>query len=48
MGKTVSRFFGGQSERTVFTETTGAIVCTIEKANNLVNRMMEEDGLDQV
>ncbi|KAG1658665.1 hypothetical protein FOA52_007871 [Chlamydomonas sp. UWO 241] len=48
MGLTVSKFYGGQSERTVMTDKTGVIICTIEKANALVNKMMEEDSLNQL
>ncbi|KAJ9515568.1 hypothetical protein QJQ45_021670, partial [Haematococcus lacustris] len=48
MKRQVKSFYGGLGSGTYFEHDTGAIVCTIEKANMMVNRMLEEDSLGQL
>lgn len=43
LGLTVRRFFGEESSREILDSNTGAIVCTIEKANTIVNRLIENE-----
>lgn len=40
-------FYGGSSPAGGLASVDVA-VCTIEKANNLINRLLEEDGLNQL
>jgi DNA polymerase theta len=49
MDKTVKKFFGGANSRgAIIDSATGAIICTIEKANQLVGRMMVEGSLSEL
>ncbi|KAL4428417.1 hypothetical protein ABPG75_002506 [Micractinium tetrahymenae] len=45
MGKEVKEFFGGNHSQAALTQTTGVIVCTIEKANMIITRMLEDQSL---
>ena len=44
----VKRNYGGKSTTRVLEANTGVVVCTIEKANNLINRMLEERCLSSL
>ncbi|PRW44411.1 helicase and polymerase-containing TEBICHI isoform X1 [Chlorella sorokiniana] len=45
IGKEVKEFYGGNHSQAALTATTGVIVCTIEKANIIINRMLEDQTL---
>jgi DNA polymerase theta len=47
LNKRVRSFYGVQGSGTLPKDTSVA-VCTIEKANSLVNRLLEEDRLAEV
>ncbi|GAB2275633.1 hypothetical protein Dimus_010390 [Dionaea muscipula] len=47
LGKHVRSYFGNQGGGTLLKDTSVA-VCTIEKANSLINRLLEEDRLSEV
>lgn len=46
--KVVKRAYGGIGRGPVLQPDTGVIVATIEKANLLVNAMLEDDSLSQL
>ena len=46
--KKIRRFYGSKNSPVIFKRDTGILVCTIEKANILINRMMEENILDRL
>eukprot|EP00210_Caulerpa_lentillifera_P002913 g2781.t1 len=43
INKQIKRFYGTHNSRIIISESTGILVCTIEKANLLVNHMIEDD-----
>ncbi|EFN55218.1 hypothetical protein CHLNCDRAFT_52598 [Chlorella variabilis] len=45
INKEVKEFYGGSHSHAALTQTTGVIVCTIEKANIIINRMLEDQSL---
>ncbi|GMH38125.1 hypothetical protein BSKO_06009 [Bryopsis sp. KO-2023] len=47
-GKIVRNHFGVEGSREIFRPDTGVLVCTIEKANLLVSRMVEEESLNRL
>lgn len=47
LGKHVRSYYGNQGGGSLPKDTSVA-VCTIEKANSLVNRLLEEDRLSEV
>lgn len=47
LGKLVRNFFGTQGSASVPKDTSVA-VCTIEKANSLINKLLEENRLSEV
>ena len=47
LGKHVRSYYGNQGGGTLPKDTSVA-VCTIEKANSLINRLLEEDRLSEV
>lgn len=46
LNKEVKEFYGGMHSHASLGTTTGVIVCTIEKANILINRMLEDQTLN--
>ena len=44
IGKEVKEFYGGNHSQAALTQTTGVIVCTIEKANIMCGWKMESLG----
>lgn len=48
LGKHVRRFYGSETNPKLFLENTGVLVCTIEKANALINRIIEEERLSDL
>ena len=44
----VKKNFGGKGSARVLEANTGVVVCTIEKANSLINRMLEEHCLSSL
>lgn len=47
LGKHVRSYYGNQGGGTLPKDTSVA-VCTIEKANSLINRLLEEDRLSEI
>lgn len=47
MGKRVRSFFGTQGSKG-FPNDTSIAVCTIEKANVLINKLLEEERLGEI
>ncbi|KAK9824289.1 hypothetical protein WJX72_009203 [[Myrmecia] bisecta] len=48
LGKRVAANYGGLGKRDDLNTDVGCLVCTIERANVLVNRLIEEDRLDDL
>ena len=48
LGKDVRDFYGPLSSPTLFGPSTGVIVCTIEKANTLINRLLEDSQIGEL